>query len=77
MLLFYDSQIKIETQKHLFNRLDNKHLIKVLRKKQGSEIKITDGKGIEWTGILTFLNQQKVLVEKIQSDIKRRKNLVL
>ena len=65
MLLFYDSQIKIETQKHLFNRSDSKHLIKVLRKKQGSEIKITDGKGIEWTGILTFLNQQKVLVEKI------------
>ncbi|MFL2596819.1 MAG: RsmE family RNA methyltransferase [Flavobacteriaceae bacterium] len=67
MLLFYDSQIKIETQNHLFNRSDSKHLIKVLRKKQGSEIKITDGKGIEWTGIVTFLNQQKVLVEKIDA----------
>ena len=29
--------------------------------------KITDGKGIEWTGKLTFLNQQKVIVEKIDA----------
>ncbi len=67
MLLFHDTQIKIETQNFIFQRSDSKHLAKVLRKGIGTEIKITDGKGIEWTGKLTFLTPQKVCAKKIEA----------
>ena len=66
MLLFYDTQIKIETQNFIFQRSDSNHITKVLRKKSGDEIKITDGKGLEWTGKLTVITPQKTCAEKIK-----------
>ena len=66
MLLFYDTQIKIETQNFIFQRSDSNHIKKVLRKKSGDEIKITDGKGLEWTGKLTVITPQKTCAEKIK-----------
>ena len=66
MLLFYDIQIKIETQNFIFQRSDSNHITKVLRKKSGDEIKITEGKGLEWTGKLTVITPQKTCAEKIK-----------
>ena len=66
MLLFYDTQIKIETQNFIFQRSDSNHIAKVLRKKSGDEIKITDGKGLEWTGKLTVTTPQKACAKKIK-----------
>ena len=77
MLLFYDTQIKIETQNFIFQRSDSKHITKVLRKKSGNEIKITDGKGLEWTGKLTFLTPQKASAEKIKALKHTRPNKLI
>ena len=67
MLLFYDTQITSATQEFTFDRAESKHLTKVLRKEVGTEITLTDGKGLQWTGKLSLVSPQKVCAEKIEA----------
>jgi 16S rRNA (uracil1498-N3)-methyltransferase len=48
-----------------------------LRKKSGDEIKITDGKGLEWTGKLTVITPQKTCAEKIKVFKHARPNKLI
>ena len=77
MLLFYDPQIKIEIENFILQQSDSKHITKVLRKKSGDEIKITDGKGLEWTGKLTIFTPQKACAEKIKVFKHARPNKLI
>ena len=81
MLLFYDTQITSATQEFTFDRAESKHLTKVLRKEVGTEITLTDGKGLQWTGKLSLVSPQKVFAEKIEAKQhippKKRIHLVI
>jgi 16S rRNA (uracil1498-N3)-methyltransferase len=67
MLLFYDTEITTAIQEFTFDRAESKHLTKVLRKEVGTEITLTDGKGLQWTGKLSLVSPQKVCAEKIEA----------
>lgn len=64
MLLFFDSTITEDTHEFHFERNESKHLTKVLRKKIGTTISLTNGKGLEWKGKLSQISPQKVTAQK-------------
>ena len=45
MQLFYNSEITTSLTSFQFDKEESKHMIKVLRKKEGDTIFITNGKG--------------------------------
>ncbi len=65
MILFFDSSISAEMHHFQFNKEESKHLSKVLRKKEGDFITITNGKGGEWRGKLTDVVPQKSLALQV------------
>ena len=44
MQLFYNSILDRDTKEITFDKVESKHIIKVLRKKEGDQIFITNGK---------------------------------
>ena len=56
MTLFFDSQITISTKIFELDPSESKHISKVLRKKSGDKITVTNGKGLEWRGKLFYLS---------------------
>ena len=67
MLLFFDSDIEENFQNFTFDKSESRHISKVLRKNVGSQITITNGKGLEWKGEIISILNQKVVVKKITS----------
>ena len=47
MILFFDKDIKAKFSEFSFSKEESKHLTKVLRKKIGDKITITNGNGLE------------------------------
>ena len=66
MTLFFDETIDA-SEEFIFSREESKHLAKVLRKKPGDPVTLTNGKGLEWKGELTQLNPSVVAAKKIKS----------
>ena len=67
MLLFYDVNIDKAFQTYTFDKSESRHLVKVLRKKVGALITITNGKGLEWNGEISSILNHKVVAKKISS----------
>ena len=67
MLLFFDFDIGENFQDFTFDKSESRHIAKVLRKNIGTEITITNGKGLEWNGVITSILNQKVIARKISS----------
>ena len=61
MALFFDPIIKKNTKEFILNREESKHLAKVIRKVPGDLISVTNGKGLEWKGVLSFVSPQKTI----------------
>ena len=61
MTLFFDPLIKESTKEFIFGREESKHLAKVIRKVPGDIIYLTNGKGLEWKGVLSFVSPQKTI----------------
>ncbi len=59
MQLFYNPQITLESTRFTLNREESKHVVKVLRKKEGDQIHITDGKGNLFYGTLMMAHSNK------------------
>ena len=54
MQLFYNSEIKNNDKTFFFDKEESKHIVKVLRKKEGDKILITNGLG--------FLFESEIIV---------------
>ena len=54
MHLFYDNSIISGTKNHSLNEEESKHACKVMRLKEGDAIKILNGKGTEFTGVINL-----------------------
>ena len=61
MQLFYNSTIDKNTLQITFDKIESRHIVKVLRKKEGDAIYITNGKGQVFNCKITIANDKKVL----------------
>ncbi len=66
MQLFYHPDIKEEDIQIVFPRDESKHIVKVLRKKEGELLHVTNGKGILFTTELTLITAQQCLAKVIE-----------
>jgi 16S rRNA (uracil1498-N3)-methyltransferase len=66
MQLFYQEYILSDTFDLSFE--ESKHLTRVLRKKQGDEIAVTDGKGVLYTCVIQEANQKKTTLKILSSE---------
>ena len=67
MVLFFDNSIHADLQDFSFSKEESKHLAKVLRKKEGDSITLTNGRGLEWRGKLTSVLPNAAQAKKIES----------
>jgi 16S rRNA (uracil1498-N3)-methyltransferase len=63
MQLFYNQELGKESKHFTFDDLESKHIVKVLRKKVGDEVQITNGKGLFLFATITNNNPKACAVE--------------
>lgn len=68
MQLFFNSNINETTQNITFDKLESKHIVRVLRKKESDFLKITNGKGFLFTAKIILANDKKCLAEIIEVE---------
>ena len=65
MQLFYNASIDNNTKAFTFDKSESKHIIKVLRKSEGDQLSITNGKGDFFKIIILTANPKKCIGEVI------------
>ncbi|QOD60573.1 16S rRNA (uracil(1498)-N(3))-methyltransferase [Polaribacter haliotis] len=70
MQLFYNSEISTETQQITFDKIESKHIVRVLRKKENDVLKITNGKGFLFDAKIIVASDKKCLAEIISFEEK-------
>ena len=73
MELFYQENIDNNQLDAVFSSEESKHIIKVLRKKNGDLISVTNGKGLQWNGEITHSHNKKVIAKKVNSILHKKK----
>lgn len=68
MQLFYTPDIKTEDASFTFDKEESRHIVKVLRKKEGDTIHITNGQGILFFSEVTFANEKKCEVKIVKKE---------
>ncbi len=68
MQLFYNSDISENTDSFFFDKEESKHIIKVLRKKDGDLLYVTNGKGCLFTTQIILASDAKCTVEIIKTE---------
>ena len=71
MQLFYNSEISIETKQITFDKIESKHIVRVLRKKENDILKITNGKGYLFDVKISFANDKKCLADIVAVTEKK------
>ncbi len=64
MVLFFDATLEESHADVTFSKEESKHLTKVLRKRAGDPICITNGRGLEWQGVLTHVAANSARAKK-------------
>jgi len=79
MQLFYNPDITYETKQFSFSKQESKHIVKVLRKKTGDQLHITNGNGWLFTSeiIIADIKKCTVSIETKIEQPKRKYNLHL
>ena len=74
MQLFYSSSIRTDLKQFSFTKEESKHMVKVLRKKEGDKLYITNGQGILFMVNIIDGNPKKctVIIDEIKSIPKTR-----
>ncbi|CAM1335157.1 16S rRNA (uracil(1498)-N(3))-methyltransferase [Tenacibaculum aestuariivivum] len=73
MQLFFNPNITTETKQITFDKEESRHIIRVLRKKKGDILHITNGFGFLFSVIITIANDKKCLTSVIKHE-KKPKN---
>lgn len=77
MQLFYNSEIHNNNSTYSFSKEESKHIIKVLRKKTGDILHITNGKGWLFKAKITIANIKKCVVTILSKTQHSPKNYKL
>ncbi|VAW22302.1 16S rRNA (uracil(1498)-N(3))-methyltransferase [hydrothermal vent metagenome] len=72
MQLFYNSEITANTQQFTFDKIESRHIVRVLRKKESDKIFITNGFGYLFTSEIIIANDKKCLVKIINVEHKEK-----
>ncbi|MCF6350455.1 MAG: 16S rRNA (uracil(1498)-N(3))-methyltransferase [Flavobacteriaceae bacterium] len=70
MQLFYNKNIKSKDKQFIFDKTESKHIIRVLRKKEGDLLYITNGKGLLFTVKIINASDKKCFVEILEEELK-------
>lgn len=70
MQLFYNAEITLETKQITFDKIESRHIVRVLRKKEDDILKITNGKGYLFDAKISIANDKKCLAEIINVEEK-------
>jgi len=73
MELFYQENIEHNQSDLVFSSEESKHIVKVLRKKNGDQIYVTNGNGLQWNGEIDHSNNGKVIAKKVNSILHKNK----
>ncbi len=60
MDLFYAHTLTPDDQNYTLESAEAQHIVKVLRKKPGDLLQLTNGQGLSWTGVITAVFQKKI-----------------
>lgn len=63
MQQFYTPEIDIRSRRYVFSEQESKHIARVLRKKSGETVRLTNGKGYLFWGKLEVITPKKCAVE--------------
>lgn len=74
MQLFYAPDINNETNEFVFDKEESKHIVKVLRKLEGSILHITNGKGFLFVCEIILASEKKCVVKINESQFTEPKN---
>lgn len=72
MQLFYNPTITENDTQFTFDKIESRHIVKVLRKKEGDTLFITNGKGKLFTAEVLFANDKKCTVQIINAEEKKK-----
>ena len=72
MQLFYNPSIDKDTKQITFNKIESRHIVKVLRKKEGDQIYITNGKSQLFVCQITMANDKKCLAVIFSKEEKQK-----
>lgn len=72
MQLFYNPIIDKNTPRVTFDKVESRHIVKVLRKKEGDSILITNGKGELYTSKIIEVNDKKCTVSIFNREEKKQ-----
>ena len=70
MQLFYNSNISNEIKQITFEKDESRHIVRVLRKKEGDILHITNGKGSLFYAEIVIANDKKCLANIVKSEEK-------
>ncbi len=73
MQLFYNPDISSSTTEFAFNKEESRHIVRVLRKKDGDHLFLTNGKGILFNVQIINADDKKCLVQIISFEEKDKK----
>ena len=69
MQLFYDKNIKTTDLQFTFDKIESKHIVRVLRKKEGDVLYITNGEGYLFASKIINANDKRCLVEIYNEEL--------
>lgn len=72
MQLFYNSEISLETKQITFDKIESKHIVRVLRKEENDILKITNGKGFLFDAKIRLASDKKCIAEIINFEEKKK-----
>lgn len=72
MQLFYTSEINNQTETYFFDKEESKHIVKVLRKKEGDILFVTNGLGFLFKTEITLASEKKCTVKIIEVEKKEQ-----
>ncbi len=70
MQLFYNSEIALNTKQITFDKVESKHIVRVLRKTTGDVLTITNGKGYLFDVEISFANDKRCSAIIINAEEK-------
>ncbi len=72
MQLFYNKEVNSNISQFTFDKIESRHIVKVLRKKEGDILFITDGNGHLFTAEVFLANDKKCTVKIVSTEKKTK-----
>ena len=72
MQLFYNQELSATSKQITFDKIESKHIVRVLRKKENDILKITNGEGYLFDAKISFANDKKCTADIISITKKNK-----